>query len=90
MLAVCSPSQFGNLIGIPGRRSFKKADFQQMGAQLYHPYKLYNTAGSNYPYFYYDVTTGNNGHAAGVGFDLVIGLGVSNGVGMANPFFGLR
>jgi subtilase family serine protease len=72
------------------RRTFKKADFQQMGAQLYNPYKLYGTAGSNYAYFYYDVLTGSNGHSAGPGFDLVTGLGVSNGAAMANPFFGLQ
>ena len=61
-----------------------------MGAQLYHPYSLYNTPGSNYLYFYYDVLTGSNGHWASPGFDLVTGLGVSNGAAMANRFFGLQ
>ncbi len=73
------------------RRSFGKADFPQMiGNQLYHPYKLFNTAGSNYNYFYYDVVTGSNGHPAGPGYDLVTGLGVSYPVDMANRFFGLQ
>jgi subtilase family serine protease len=67
-----------------------KPRFQQMGAQLYHPYKLYSTPGSNYLYFYFDVLTGNNGHAAGPGYDLVTGLGVSVPADMANPFFGLQ
>jgi subtilase family serine protease len=73
------------------RRSFGKKDFGQIiGTQLYNPYKLYGTAGSNYSYFYWDVITGNNGHAAGPGYDLVTGLGVSYGVNMANRFFGLQ
>lgn len=73
------------------RRTFGKKDFGQIiGNQLYHPYKLYSTPGSNYLYFYWDVITGNNGHAAGPGYDLVTGLGVSYGVNMANPFFGLQ
>lgn len=67
------------------RRSFHKADFPQIiNNQLYHPYKL------NYAYFYWDVVSGNNGHQAGVGYDLVTGLGVSYPVNMANPFFGLQ
>jgi subtilase family serine protease len=73
------------------RRGFHKADFGQMvGTQLYHPYKSFNTPASNYGYFYFDVITGNNGHQAGPGYDLVTGLGVSFGVNMANPFFGLQ
>ena len=73
------------------RRGFGKADFGQMiGTQLYHPYKSFNTPGSNYTYFYWDVVTGNNGHAAGPGYDLVTGLGVSYPVNMANRFFGLQ
>lgn len=39
------------------------------GAPLGNPYKLY----------YYDVVAGNNGFAAGPGYDLVTGLGVLNG-----------
>jgi len=39
------------------------------GAPVGNPYKLY----------YYDVLTGNNGFAAGPGYDLVTGLGVLNG-----------
>ena len=73
------------------RRGFHKADFPQIiNNQLYHPYHYYNTAGSNYPYSYFDVVTGNNGNAAGPGYDLVTGLGVSYPVNMANPFFGLQ
>ena len=73
------------------RRGFGKKDFGQIiGDQLYHPYKTFSTPGSNYTYFYYDVVTGNNGHAAGPGYDLVTGLGVSYPVDMANRFFGLQ
>ncbi len=73
------------------RRSFHKADFPQIiNNQLYHPYKSFGTPASNYTYFYWDVLTGNNGHAAGPGYDLVTGLGVSYPVNMANPFFGLQ
>jgi subtilase family serine protease len=50
---------------------------------------LYRGATSNYPYFYFDVLTGNNGLPAGPGFDLVTGLGVSKIIAMANRFFGL-
>jgi subtilase family serine protease len=73
------------------RRSFHKADFPQIiNNQLYHPYKSFGTPASNYTYFYWDVLTGSNGHAAGPGYDLVTGLGVSYPVNMANPFFGLQ
>ena len=73
------------------RRGFGKVDFgQQIGNQLYRPYKGFGTPGSSYSYFYWDVLTGNNGHAAGPGYDLVTGLGVSYPVNMANRFFGLQ
>jgi len=71
------------------RVGFGKAKFGQMDATLYLPYKLYGKPGSNYLYFYYDVTQGSNGHQAGPGYDLATGLGVSYGVNMANRFFGL-
>ncbi len=50
---------------------------------------LYQAAASNYNYFLYDVTTGNNGYAAGYQFDLVTGLGNMTGKNVANRFFGL-
>lgn len=65
------------------RVSFGKAKFGFMNPVLYA------AATRNYPYFYFDVTAGNNGFAAGPGYDLVTGLGVSKGPAMANRFFGL-
>ena len=50
---------------------------------------LYPAATSNYNYFFYDVTLGNNGFPAGFQFDLVTGLGVPTGKDLANRFFGL-
>ncbi len=50
---------------------------------------LYPAATGNYNYFFYDVTSGNNGFAAGYHFDLVTGLGVPTGKDLANKFFGL-
>ncbi len=51
--------------------------------------EIYPAAASNYNYFFYDVTSGNNGYPAGFHFDLVTGLGVPTGKNMANRFFGL-
>jgi subtilase family serine protease len=65
------------------RKSFGKAAFGFMNPSLY------TAATNNYAYFYYDVLTGNNGFAAGPGYDLVTGLGVSKVPAMANRFFGL-
>jgi subtilase family serine protease len=65
------------------RKSFGKTAFGFMNPSLY------TAAANNYAYFYYDVLTGNNGFAAGVGYDLVTGLGVSKLPAMANRFFGL-
>jgi subtilase family serine protease len=50
---------------------------------------LYKAATANYNYFFYDVTSGNNGYAAGPQFDLVTGLGNLTGKDAANRFFGL-
>ena len=50
---------------------------------------LYSGAKANYSYYFYDVTTGNNGYAAGPQFDLVTGLGNPIGKNAANRFFGL-
>jgi len=50
---------------------------------------MYAGAVRNYPYFFFDIVSGNNGYSAGIGFDLVTGLGVSNIAAMANRFFGL-
>jgi len=50
---------------------------------------IYAAALRSYSYFFYDVTSGSNGYSAGAHYDLVTGLGVSNGVNMANRFFGL-
>lgn len=90
--SVATPVTAGVFANIEAaRRSFGKKDFGEIvNIELYNPYKLYNTPGSNYLYFYYDVTAGNNRHQAGPGYDLVTGLGVSYGVDMANRFFGLQ
>lgn len=45
---------------------------------LYLKYAGHNT-GQPYTLYYYDVVSGNNGYAAGPGYDLVTGLGVLNG-----------
>ncbi len=50
---------------------------------------VYSAAYHNYPYFYFDVTSGSNGYPAGYQFDLVTGLGVPTGKNLANRFFGL-
>ncbi|MGD0309935.1 MAG: S53 family peptidase [Acidobacteriota bacterium] len=65
------------------RKSFGKDKFTFLNNSLYRG------ATSNYPYFYFDVSSGNNGFPAGSGFDLVTGLGVSKAAAMANRFFGL-
>jgi len=46
-------------------------------------------AGAFYHYRYYDVTTGNNGLAAGPGFDLVTGFGVALGPSITFGLVGL-
>jgi hypothetical protein len=65
------------------RVSFGKAKFTFLDPTIY------NAAASNYNYFFYDVTSGDNGYPAGFEFDLVTGLGNSSGPAMANRFFGL-
>ncbi|MGA2724770.1 MAG: S53 family peptidase [Bryobacteraceae bacterium] len=65
------------------RVSFGKAKFTFLDPTIY------NAAASNYNYFFYDVTSGNNGYAAGFEFDLVTGLGNSSGPAMANRLLGL-
>ena len=50
---------------------------------------MYAAANSNYNYFVFDITSGNNGYPALLKFDLVTGLGVPNGKNVANRFFGL-
>lgn len=43
-------------------------------------------AGNPYAFYYYDVISGNNGFAAGPGYDLVTGLGVLNGPHAGPPW----
>jgi hypothetical protein len=71
------------------RVSFGQPKFGEMNGDLY-------AAAARTPgpprvdsYFFYDVTSGNNGHPAGPGYDLVTGLGVPVVSGMGNRFFGL-
>jgi len=70
------------------RVHFGKSKFGPMNSTLYKAGGAFAGNG-NYPYFYLDITTGNNGYAATPGYDLVTGLGVSRGLDMANRFFGL-
>jgi subtilase family serine protease len=50
---------------------------------------LYQAATSSYNYYFYDVTSGNNGYPAGFQFDLVTGLGNLTGKDAGSRFFGL-
>ncbi len=82
--SVATPVSAGLFADIDAARvSFGKAKFTFLNSSIY------NAAASNYLYFFYDVTGGNNGYPAGPQFDLVTGLGVSAGPAMANRFFGL-
>ena len=65
------------------RASFGKAKLGALNTGLY------NAFAGNYPYFYFDVVSGNNGLPAKPGYDLVTGLGVAKAPAMANRFFGL-
>jgi hypothetical protein len=78
---------FADVMG--ARVSFGQPKFGEMNGDLY-------AAAARTPgpprvdsYFFYDVTSGSNGHPAGPGYDLVTGLGVSVASGMGNRFFGL-
>jgi subtilase family serine protease len=71
------------------RVSFGKAKFGGPYAGISLDPELYDAFKANLPYFYYDVKTGNNGYAAGIGYDLVTGMGVANGPALGNRFFGL-
>lgn len=66
------------------RASFGKGKFNGTFNNL-----IYSAFKANYHYFYYDVVSGNNGFAAGPGFDLVTGIGVPYGTAAGNRFFGL-
>jgi subtilase family serine protease len=66
------------------RMSFGKAKFAFLNPSVYAG------AASNFPYFNFDVVTGNNGYPAGPYFDFVTGLGVPRAKNMANRFFGLK
>lgn len=70
------------------RVHFGKSKFGFMNTSLYKAGGAF-TGNGNYPYFYSDVISGNNGYLAEPGYDLVTGLGVSRGADMANRFFGL-
>ena len=65
------------------RASFGKSKINFLDAPVYQ------AAASNYGYFFYDVTTGSNGFAAGPQYDLATGLGNLTGKDAANRFFGL-
>lgn len=59
------------------------ANFVNIG--LYLKYAGHNT-GNPYVFYYFDVTSGNNGLPAGPGYDLVTGLGVLNGTHAGPPW----
>lgn len=72
------------------RVSFGKAKLGGPGGGISLDPDVYKAFKANFPYFYYDVTSGCNGEGcAGVGYDLVTGIGVSNGPDLGNRFFGL-
>jgi hypothetical protein len=44
---------------------------------------------SNFPFYYYDVTSGSNHEgSAGTAYDKVTGIGVPKGTDIGNRFFG--
>jgi subtilase family serine protease len=51
--------------------------------------EFYAAAAYNYNYYFYDVTIGYNGYYAGPQYDLVTGLGVTNGKAVGSRFFGI-
>jgi subtilase family serine protease len=74
---------------LTARVSFGQPKFGEMNTDLY-------SAAARTPgpplvdsYFFYDITSGNNGFPAGPGYDLVTGLGASKPTDMGNRFFGL-
>ncbi len=82
--SVATPVSAGLVADIDTARvSFGKAKFTFLNPGLYA------AATGNYPYFYYDITSGYNGYYAGPGFDLITGLGNLTGKDAANRFFGL-
>ena len=56
-----------------------------VNSSLYLKYAGHN-AGNPYVFYYYDVVTGNNGFAAGPGYDLVTGLGNLTGPHAGPPW----
>ncbi len=88
--SLSTPLMAGILADIDAARvSFGKAKFGGSYAGIFLDLELYDAFKANFPYFYYDVTSGSNGYPAGTGFDLVTGMGVSKAPAMANRFFGL-
>ncbi|MGA3166680.1 MAG: S53 family peptidase [Terriglobia bacterium] len=88
--SLSTPLMAGILADIDAARvSFGKAKFGGPNGGISLDPELYDAYSANLPYFYFDVLTGNNGYAAGTGFDLVTGMGVSKAPAMANRFFGL-
>jgi subtilase family serine protease len=71
------------------RVSFGQPKFGEMNSELYAAAARTPGPPQVDSYFFYDVTSGNNGNAAGPGYDFVTGLGVSKASDMGNRFFGL-
>ena len=82
--SLAAPVTAGLVANVDAARvSFGKSKFTFLNPSFYQ------AAASNYNYFFYDVTSGNNGYPAMPGFDLVTGLGNLTGKNAANRFFGL-
>jgi subtilase family serine protease len=91
--SVACPVTAGIYAAVMGARIVQgpphKAKFGQMNAELYANAAPGYPTLSKYTYLFFDVTSGNNGFPAAVGYDLVTGFGVSNAPHMGNYIFGL-
>jgi subtilase family serine protease len=81
--SLACPLYAGFLADVDGARHFAGKSSLGPSSSVLNPelYALYNS--SLYHYSFFDVTSGNNGFAAGLGYDLVTGLGVPSEAGQA-------
>ena len=89
---------WGTSLATPLMAGILASDMQARGGKFLHQINgdLYTRgchgtancvgAGQINPYFFYDVTVGNNGLPAGPGFDLVTGMGVAFGKSMGGVY----
>jgi len=82
--SVATPVTSGLVADIDTARvAFGKAKLTYLNSEYYA------AAAYNYNYYFFDVTTGYNGYYAGPQYDLITGLGVTNGKAMGSRFFGI-